>query len=488
MADVFVSYKREDRARAKEIAEALEKHGFSVFFDAEIDVGESFDERIEREIGEAKCVVVLWSPRSTAARWVKREARFGATHERLAPVIIGDCTIPLEFSDVQAANLQAWRGDPADEGWRQFIARVSECTQKPAIKLSPKPLRTRWARVVGGLLLAIALGVGGFFLYQRYAPSLTSAPAPAPTTAALAVTPALRAPSEESAQALFQEVSSYFPERGRPDAESCGWIADWIRTTAEHYPDWAYVADVRARAGRVCPAETLAAPATPSAPAATTSNAAAPAAPPAHPADTSFLDTLIASGGRELTPEGVAASAHRLGVAPAAMGAVANAETSNRAFGPDGRIFVHFEPAVFQRLTQRAYQTSHPNLTATNRDARTQDQQWALLREAYALDPESALRAAGWGAFSILGTNYARVGFSSAREMVSFLAHSTDNQLIVTERFLQANNLVEPMRTLDWTAFARRYNGPALVERYVPLLTRAYQSAAQRGVSTAIAP
>jgi TIR domain len=64
MADVFVSYAREDRERVDPNVLALEDAGYSVWCDTRIGIGSSFDREIERELDDATCVVVVWSARS----------------------------------------------------------------------------------------------------------------------------------------------------------------------------------------------------------------------------------------------------------------------------------------------------------------------------------------------------------------------------------------------------------------------------------------
>ncbi len=493
MADIFISYKREDRSRAREIADGIQRHGFSVFFDAEIDVGESFDERIEREISEAKCVVVLWSERSTNARWVKREARFGATHERLAPAVIGDCKIPLEFSDVQAANLQAWRGDPGDAEWRQFIERITECTHKPAIALSPAPWRRRWVRVVAGAAVAAALIGGGYAAWRVYGPvaiDAPSAPGAAPSTGVTNV--AARVPSPEAQDFLAGEVRGYFPETGaQMTPEMCGFAGDWVTTTRARYPDWQYVQDVAERLRRRCPS-TGSAPTPPPAATQTPGQTSGPAGPstPSAPAqdappaarpnaDVAFLARLVARDLNRPSTDDIAASARRLGVRPAAVAAFLDVEAASNGFGAEGRPLILFEPHIFSRLTQRRFDASNPNVSYPTWDRtrypRNQEGRWAQLREAYQLDPDAALSAASWGLFQVLGTNYARAGFDSPQAFVQFLSQSQTNQLIAAERFIESGGLADEMQRLDWEGFARGYNGPGQVDRYGGMLRAAYE-------------
>ena len=64
MADIFVSYKAEDRRRVAPLVEALEADGLSVWWDAEIGGGDEWRDAIQRHLDEARCVIVVWSKRS----------------------------------------------------------------------------------------------------------------------------------------------------------------------------------------------------------------------------------------------------------------------------------------------------------------------------------------------------------------------------------------------------------------------------------------
>lgn len=64
MADIFISYSRNDRDRCIAIRDALAALKVGVWFDAGIGAGASFDREIEREIEAAKALLVLWSQTS----------------------------------------------------------------------------------------------------------------------------------------------------------------------------------------------------------------------------------------------------------------------------------------------------------------------------------------------------------------------------------------------------------------------------------------
>ena len=57
MAYIFISYASEDRDRVKPLAKALEDQSWSVWWDREIIVGQSFEEVIEQALDEALSVV-----------------------------------------------------------------------------------------------------------------------------------------------------------------------------------------------------------------------------------------------------------------------------------------------------------------------------------------------------------------------------------------------------------------------------------------------
>jgi S-layer protein (TIGR01567 family) len=141
MSDIFLSYKSEDRARAKIFAEALEHQGYSVWWDRVIPPGKTFDQVIEENLKGAKCVIVLWSQQSVFSDWVKIEASIGAKRQILVPVLIDNMEIPLEFSRIQAANLVDWDGRLPNPEFDLLLNSVEEIVGRPKVaKMRSKKL------------------------------------------------------------------------------------------------------------------------------------------------------------------------------------------------------------------------------------------------------------------------------------------------------------------------------------------------------------
>lgn len=119
--DIFLSYARQDRPAARIFAESFIEEGFSVWWDAALHSGETFDEVIEQRLRDAGAVVVLWSRSSVASRWVRAEATLADRRRKLAPAIIEPCDRPIIFELTHAAELTDWNGDRTDVRWRTFV-------------------------------------------------------------------------------------------------------------------------------------------------------------------------------------------------------------------------------------------------------------------------------------------------------------------------------------------------------------------------------
>lgn len=160
MADVFVSYDSEDRARVESLVQELEAAGLEVWWDRQIEAGESFDRTIEKELASSSCVLVVWSKNSVDSDWVREEAGEGQRRGILIPVQIDECQIPLGFRRVQAEQLIGWPDDSTDAV--RLVSRIGALLQKevPLEWALRRPKSRRRTVIVGSIsVLVVLLGV-----------------------------------------------------------------------------------------------------------------------------------------------------------------------------------------------------------------------------------------------------------------------------------------------------------------------------------------
>jgi TolB-like protein len=137
--DIFLSYNREDQARAKLFAEAFERQGLKVWWDVGLRTGEAYDEVTETALRTAKAVVVLWSKKSVQSRWVRAEATLADRNKTLVPCMIEPCERPIMFELPQTAELGHWDGAPTDKAWVAFLDDVLRFIGRSETAPSPAP-------------------------------------------------------------------------------------------------------------------------------------------------------------------------------------------------------------------------------------------------------------------------------------------------------------------------------------------------------------
>lgn len=124
MADIFLSYSRDDIDRVRPLVTALERDGFSVWWDSDISPGQKFEETIDREIQSASCVLVVWSLTSVASQWVKNEALEGMDREVLVPIIIDSVRLPVAFKQHQVCDFTGWPASIDNDQYRQLVDAI----------------------------------------------------------------------------------------------------------------------------------------------------------------------------------------------------------------------------------------------------------------------------------------------------------------------------------------------------------------------------
>jgi len=126
LSDVFISYKREDRAAAETLASLLADLNVDPWFDAGIEVSAEWTTRIIEQLARARAILVCWTPTSTHSSWVRKEARVGLERGNLISLKLVDCEIPQQFTHLQAADLRGWRGEADHAGLQGVLTQLDK--------------------------------------------------------------------------------------------------------------------------------------------------------------------------------------------------------------------------------------------------------------------------------------------------------------------------------------------------------------------------
>ena len=192
MADIFVSYKRENKEAVEGAVRALRGTGLSVWWDQDIAPDAPWEATIERELGQAKVVLVAWSRAAVSSENVKAEARHARTQGKLIQAFVEPCEPPLFFGERQGVDLIGWRGDANDPRFKTLAAAAKAVAsgRKPpqGVGYAP-PKRRSFVPVLMGLAV-LAVGVTAAFNFDQ---ARTSA------CAALKIAALCDAPQEQAA-------------------------------------------------------------------------------------------------------------------------------------------------------------------------------------------------------------------------------------------------------------------------------------------------
>ena len=170
-ADVFISYKAEDRRRIQPLVQALQADGYSVWWDQHIETGDAWRQTIEQQLDSAKCVIVAWSKHSIGSDgdFVRDEASRAQRRRVYVPILLDPIEPPLGFGESQATSLRGWRGNRSDARYQAILTavrRVAGGAGSPSPTIVKRGIDRR-AVLAGGAVAAVALaGVGGWVLLE----------------------------------------------------------------------------------------------------------------------------------------------------------------------------------------------------------------------------------------------------------------------------------------------------------------------------------
>lgn len=187
-----------------------------------------------------------------------------------------------------------------------------------------------------------------------------------------------------------------------------------------------------------------------------------------------------------LTDEDFREVAEELGVEVAAIKAVVEIEAGakHEGFWANGKPIINFDLSMFRKFAARnkinlsRYQRSHAVVFAKPNRARYgsyQAAQQARLDAARTIDDKTAIEGTFWGMFQLGGFNWKVCGTSSPDEFVRLMSRSERDQLELFAEFIRETGMLPLLKAKNWSAFARRFNGPTYARRgYHTRLARAY--------------
>lgn len=142
MAQVFISYAREDGSFVDRLAADLKGAGLAVWQDkSSIGAGQPWPEKIADGIKNSQHVIVVLSPDSVdskskwKSKWVGRELLFAEQHNRqIIPLLYRPCEVPINLGDVQYIDVQGENYE------KNFPALLKALDVEAAKSLSPAPV------------------------------------------------------------------------------------------------------------------------------------------------------------------------------------------------------------------------------------------------------------------------------------------------------------------------------------------------------------
>jgi len=132
MAEIFISYSREDRDWVERLASQLQSEGFSVWWDWDLLVGKRYRETIDSELQTCKAAVVVWSQHSIQSDFVRDEAEEAQQRNILVPVLKEMVRPPAGFRQIQTADLSTWTGDGSHAEFRRVMRGIGYMVGRPA--------------------------------------------------------------------------------------------------------------------------------------------------------------------------------------------------------------------------------------------------------------------------------------------------------------------------------------------------------------------
>lgn len=168
-----------------------------------------------------------------------------------------------------------------------------------------------------------------------------------------------------------------------------------------------------------------------------------------------------------LTDEDFEVVAEELGVEVAAIKAVVRIEAGAKlqGFWAPGVPVANYVQSLFKKYNGKVKGRKLKDAKVPDGLSGYALKEWTALTKARRINADAADMGTYWGMFQIGGYNYKLCGCKSVEEMVDKVSESEFSQLEMFAVFIQNAGMLEALKKKDWTAFARKYNGPSYAKR-----------------------
>lgn len=150
-------------------------------------------------------------------------------------------------------------------------------------------------------------------------------------------------------------------------------------------------------------------------------------------------------------------SAAKLGVDEAFLRAIAEKEGGGNGFYITGKPVVRMENHILDRYYASKGKTF--NAAAKYGSNKVGAAEYDRFMKAYEDNPEAAIYSTSFGAFQIMGFNALPLGYPSYSDFYRKMSGSANDQFDAMIRFIQKNNLIQYIKSRDYSSFAKKYNG-----------------------------
>ncbi|MDJ0820230.1 MAG: toll/interleukin-1 receptor domain-containing protein [Paracoccaceae bacterium] len=172
--DVFISYKREERALSERVKRALIDAGYTAVTDLNIGKNDEFGDAIDTMIRTASLTLVLWTREAAGSDWVRKEARLardlqkaGKGNHYLGVMVEDvDLDLPPDLRGLQMVDIHG--GGLDDDGLAQVLDDVREILGAEARQTAQTAEADNAALTEEWQLYILARSINVAAAYERY--------------------------------------------------------------------------------------------------------------------------------------------------------------------------------------------------------------------------------------------------------------------------------------------------------------------------------